>query len=59
MARGFIKFEVGDGKHIHLWMDHWYPFGVLFEKYGYRIIYDSQSRLDVKLDSVLRNALWC
>jgi len=59
MAQGFIKFEVGDGKHIHLRMDHWHPFGVLLENFGYRIIYDSQSRLDTKLDSVLRNGLWC
>jgi len=40
-------------------MDHWHPFGVLLENFGYRIIYDSQSRLDAKLDSVLRNGLWC
>jgi hypothetical protein len=50
---------VGDGKSINLWLDNWHPFGVLFEKYGYRIIYDSQSLLDSKLDSVLRNGVWC
>jgi hypothetical protein len=22
VARGFLKFEVGDGKNIHLWLDH-------------------------------------
>jgi hypothetical protein len=58
MARDGLKFEVGDGKNIHLWLDHWHPLGVLFDKYGYRIIYDSQSRLDAKLDSVLRNGIW-
>jgi hypothetical protein len=55
----FFKFEVGDGKHIQLWMDNWHPYGALFEKYGYRVIYDSQSRVDAKLASVLLNGEWC
>jgi hypothetical protein len=41
MARGFIKFEVDDEKNIHLWLDSWHPFGALFDKFGYQIIYDS------------------
>jgi hypothetical protein len=32
---------------------------MLFEKYGYRIIYDSQSQLNAKLVSILRNKMWC
>jgi hypothetical protein len=55
----FFKFEVGDGKHIQLWMDNWHPYGALFEKYGYRVIYDSQSRVDAKLSFVLLNGEWC
>jgi hypothetical protein len=31
VARGFLKFEVGDGKNIHLWLDHWHPLGVLLD----------------------------
>jgi len=32
---------------------------VLIEKYGFWIIYDDNSRLDSKLDSILRNGVWC
>jgi hypothetical protein len=41
-----------------LWFDHWHPLGVLFDKFGYRVIYDSQSHLDAKVDSVFRNGVW-
>jgi hypothetical protein len=41
-----------------MWLDNWHPCGPLLEKYGFRIIYDSQSRIDTKLASVLRNEDW-
>ncbi|XP_062145417.1 uncharacterized protein LOC133852669 [Alnus glutinosa] len=59
IARGFLKHEIGDGKSIHLWTDNWHPSGVLVERYGYRIVYDSQSRLDSRLDSVIQNGNCC
>jgi hypothetical protein len=40
-------------------LDSWHPFGALFDKFGYRIIYDSQSSLSARLDAVLRNGSWC
>jgi hypothetical protein len=58
LARSFIKFEVGDGSNIHMWQDHWHPLGVLFERYGFRIIYDANSRLNSKLSTVLCNGSW-
>jgi hypothetical protein len=57
-ATEFIKFEVGDGKLIHLWLDNWHPFGPLYERYGFRIIYDSHSTLEAKMNSVIRNGRW-
>jgi hypothetical protein len=33
--------------------------GVLFHRFGYRVVYDSHSRLKAKLDSVLKEGLWC
>jgi len=59
LARDLLKVEVGDGKSIHLWLDNYHPLGPLFDKFGFRPIYDSQSRIDAKLDSVLRNGEWC
>jgi hypothetical protein len=55
IARELIKFEVGNGKSIYMWQDNWHPFGPLYERYGFRIINDSQSSLDAKLNSVIRN----
>jgi hypothetical protein len=59
LARSFIKFEVGDGSNIHMWQDNWHPLGVLFERYGFRIIYDPNSRLKSKLSTVLCTGSWC
>jgi hypothetical protein len=59
LARGFLKFEVGIGSNIHLWVDAWHPFGALVDKFGYRVIYDSHSKLEAKLESVLKQGEWC
>jgi hypothetical protein len=58
LAKDFIKFEVGDGHRIHLWVDNWHPSGILFEKFGPRAVYDAQSHKDAKLSSVLSNGSW-
>jgi hypothetical protein len=31
----------------------------LVDRFGYRIIYDSNSQLEAKLDSVIRQGNWC
>jgi hypothetical protein len=60
IACDFLKFEVGNGKHIHLWLDNWHPFGPLYEKFGFQIIYDAHSTLiNAKLNYVIRNGDWC
>jgi hypothetical protein len=50
---------VGIGSNIHLWVDAWHPFGALVDKFGYRVIYDSHSKLEAKLESVLKQGEWC
>jgi hypothetical protein len=59
LARSFLRFDVGTGSPIHMWLDNWHPLGVLFDRFGYRVVYDSHSRLKAKLDSVLKEGLWC
>lgn len=59
LARGFLRFDVGNGSNIHLWVDNWHPFEALFDRFGFRVIYDSNSRLDTKLDTVLKQGDWC
>jgi hypothetical protein len=48
-----------NGSNIHLWVDNWHPFGALFDRFDFRVIYDSNSRLDAKLDAALKQGNWC
>uniref|UniRef100_A0A2N9JAL9 Reverse transcriptase domain-containing protein n=1 Tax=Fagus sylvatica TaxID=28930 RepID=A0A2N9JAL9_FAGSY len=57
-ARLFLKYEVGDRKKIFLWRDHWHPDGVLYLKYGHRIIYNATSKTDARVDSILIDKQW-
>jgi hypothetical protein len=41
LAKDFIRFKVGDGSRVFIWLDHWHPAGYLLDKFGYRIVYDS------------------
>jgi hypothetical protein len=50
----FLKFRVGDGSKIYLWLDFWHPDGILYDHYGYRDIYDARSKFDAELSSVVR-----
>lgn len=54
VARRFLQYKFGDGRNIFLWRDLSHPDGVLYEVYGHRVVYDSWSTIDSKLDSVLR-----
>jgi hypothetical protein len=47
IAKKFLRFMVGDGNRIYRLVA---PGGILYEKYGYRVIYDA---LDAKLSSVM------
>lgn len=47
--RQFLKFEVGDGKNIFLWLDWWHLDGVLYQVYGYRMVHDAASSTEAKL----------
>ena len=54
----FLKFRVGDGSKIYLWLDFWHPDRILYDHYGYRDIYDARSKFDAKLSSVIRGTNW-
>ena len=58
IAKGCLRFEVGDGENIHLWLDSWHPDGILLGKYGYRAVYDAQSNVEAKLSTVIHNGDW-
>jgi hypothetical protein len=58
ISKQFLRIEVGNGENIHFWLDLWHPDGILIEKYGYRVFYDAQSRVEAKLSSVIHNGDW-
>ena len=51
-ARLFLKCEVGDGRKIFLWHDHWHLDGILYLKYGHRVVYDAASRSDARAGQI-------
>ena len=53
-----MRFEVGDEKTIHLWIDYGHPAGILLDIYGYRAVYDTHSNVEAKLASVIHNGDW-
>jgi hypothetical protein len=54
IAKQFLSFKVGDGRKIFLWYDVWHPEGCLFDKYGYRMIYDAGSAIGPKVSSIIK-----
>jgi hypothetical protein len=44
IAKFLMIFMIGNGSRIFLWLNSWHPDGVLFDIYGYRIIYDSRRK---------------
>jgi hypothetical protein len=53
IARRFLRYKVGTGEHIHLWLDWWHPMGILFEKFGFRMVYDAHNTLEAKLSRMV------
>ncbi|XP_062152014.1 uncharacterized protein LOC133860417 [Alnus glutinosa] len=58
IAKSFIRFKVGRGNKVFLWLDNWHPAGCLLDKYGYRIVHDSGFPLHAKLDVIMKNGAW-
>jgi hypothetical protein len=38
VAKRFLKFEVGNGENIQMWLDSWHPSGILLETFGQRVV---------------------
>lgn len=39
LAKNFIKFLIGDGSVIFLWLENWHADGILVDKYGHSIVF--------------------
>lgn len=45
-------------KNVHLWLDWWHPYGIFYEQYGHRVVYNAQSKKEAKLQSVIKGKEW-
>jgi len=54
IAKSVIRFKVGNGFQVFLWLDHWHPAGYLLDTFGYRIVHDSGLSLHSKLDVIIK-----
>ncbi|XP_062158862.1 uncharacterized protein LOC133866371 [Alnus glutinosa] len=45
-------------KFSYIWFDSWQPEGYLFDRYGYRAVYDAGRAIGSKLSSIIRNGEW-
>jgi hypothetical protein len=53
-----LKFKVGNGSRIFMWLDVWHPDGCLLDKYGPRTVYEVGNSLDAKLSTIICNGEW-
>ena len=54
----FIKYIVGDGQFIWMWVDNWHNLGPLVKQFGDRIAYDAGSNLKAKVKEFIVNNRW-
>lgn len=57
-GRQLIKFVVGNGHKIYLWLDNWHPKGPLLNAYRLREVYDAAIHINAKLSSVIHSGKW-
>lgn len=53
-----VQCEVGNGKKIFLWHNHWHSKGPLLQGYSPRKIYDASRHTDAKLCNVIKDSNW-
>ena len=54
----FIKYKVGNGESVWCWFDNWHSEGPLYQKFGYRIVYDAASNLKARMKEFIVNNDW-
>ncbi|XP_028073922.1 uncharacterized protein LOC114276328 [Camellia sinensis] len=53
-----IKFKIGNGENVFLWFDNWHPLGSLWQRYGQRILYDTNLPDNSKVSSIIFDGSW-
>jgi hypothetical protein len=56
--RTSYKLTWGNGNDVYLWWDRWDPNGVLYERYGFRMVCEAASKSNAKLEIMLKNKDW-
>lgn len=58
LAKPLIKFVVGNGSRVLLWLDNWHPKGVLASVYSQHTIFNLEIPLTAFLSVVIRDGHW-
>lgn len=53
-----MKFEVGNGQNILLWLDNWHPKGPLLGVYSSNVLFASGLPLNGRLSDVITAGVW-
>ncbi|KAL7240487.1 hypothetical protein ACSBR2_006186 [Camellia fascicularis] len=53
-----IGYKVGNERNTFLWFDNWHPLGPLKQRFGDRVIYDSGSQDQAKVESIIDDWRW-
>lgn len=54
IAQPLLKWEVGEGQSIFLWLDNWHFLGPLFQKFGGRVVFHLGRSFTAKVASIIR-----
>lgn len=58
-VKSCIDYRVSDGERINLWYDKWHSLGAFINKFGDRIIYDSNQGKMAKVEAIIRDRNCC
>lgn len=58
IGQDLMRWEVGNGQSVFLWLDHWQALGPLYEKYGESVVHNLGRSLFAKVASIIHEGTW-
>ncbi|XP_058198487.1 uncharacterized protein LOC131314007 [Rhododendron vialii] len=58
LGQSLIKYQIGNGERTFLWWDNWHPLGLLYDRFGDRVVHNVGRSLRAKVASIVENGAW-